>query len=73
MQPPVKTSSGPRQLPTVPTVRPQGAELLAELMQTQRQLTQSMQEIRDLRAKLGRRSHQMQVLQHVSEILAATS
>ncbi len=73
LPPPVKTSSGPRQLPTVPTVRPQGSELLAELMQTQRQLTQSMQEIRDLRAKLGRRSHQMQVLQHVSEILAATS
>jgi signal transduction histidine kinase len=32
-----------------------------------------MQEVRDLRAKLGRRSHQMQMLQHVSEILAATS
>ena len=53
--------------------RPQGAELLAELMQAQRQFTQAMQEVRDLRGKLSRRSHQMQVLQHVSEILAATS
>jgi signal transduction histidine kinase len=47
--------------------------MLAELMQAQRQLTQAMHETRDLRAKLSRRSHQMQVLQHVSEILAATS
>jgi len=47
--------------------------MLAELMQAQRQLTQAMHETRDLRAKLGRRSHQMQVLQQVSEILAATS
>jgi signal transduction histidine kinase len=71
--PPAKASSGPKQVPAVPSPRPQGAELLAELMQTQRQLTQAMHETRDLRAKLGRRSHQMQVLQHVSEILAATS
>lgn len=72
--PPGKASSGPRQLPQgqVPA-RPQGAELLAELMQAQRQLTQAMHESRDLRTRLGRRSHQMQVLQHVSEILAATS
>jgi len=47
--------------------------MLAELMQTQRQLTQAMHETRDLRTKLSRRSHQMQVLQQVSEILAATS
>jgi len=47
--------------------------MLAELMQAQRQLTQAMHETRELRAKLGRRSHQMQVLQQVSEILAATS
>lgn len=47
--------------------------MLAELMQTQRQLTQAMHEARELRTKLGRRSHQMQVLQQVSEILAATS
>ena len=73
-QPPAgKASSGPKQLPQGQAARPQGAELLAELMQTQRQLTQAMHESRDLRARLGRRSHQMQVLQHVSEILAATS
>ncbi|HEY3399420.1 MAG TPA: ATP-binding protein [Geothrix sp.] len=66
-------SSGPKQVPGSPAPRPQGAELLAELMQAQRQLTQAMHESRDLRAKLSRRSHQMQVLQHVSEILAATS
>ena len=71
--PPGKASSGPKQLPQTPPVRPQGAELLAGLLQTQRQLTQATQEGRELRAKLGRRSHQMQVLQHVSEILAATS
>ena len=71
---PGKASSGPKQIGTGPQVaRPQGAELLAELMQTQRQLTQSMLEVRDLRSKLNRRSHHMQVLQHVSEILAATS
>lgn len=69
-----KGSSGPKQVPPgQQPPRPQGAELLAELMQTQRQLTQAMHESRDLRARLGRRSHQMQVLQHVSEILAATS
>ena len=73
MQPPAKASSGPKQVPGTPPQRPQGAEMLAELMQTQRQLTQAMHETRDLRARLGRRSHQMQVLQQVSEILAATS
>jgi signal transduction histidine kinase len=73
MLPPAKASSGPKQVPGAQPPRPQGAELLAELMQTQRQLTQAMHETRELRAKLGRRSHQMQVLQHVSEILAATS
>ncbi|HJW44822.1 MAG TPA: ATP-binding protein [Geothrix sp.] len=71
--PPVKASSGPKQVPPAQPQRPQGAEMLAELMQAQRQLTQAMHEARDLRAKLSRRSHQMQVLQHVSEILAATS
>ena len=71
--PPTKASSGPKQVPQAQVPRPQGAEMLAELMQAQRQLTQAMHETRDLRAKLGRRSHQMQVLQHVSEILAATS
>ena len=64
-------SSGAFQVPG--SMRGQGAEMLAELLKTQRQLTQIMHETRDLRAKLGRRSHQMQLLQHVSEILAATS
>lgn len=70
---PGASGSGPKQVPQTQAPRPQGAELLAELMQAQRQLTQAMHESRDLRAKLSRRSHQMQVLQHVSEILAATS
>ena len=70
---PTKASSGPKQVPGAQPQRPQGAEMLAELMQTQRQLTQAMQETRELRTKLNRRSHQMQVLQQVSEILAATS
>ncbi len=70
---PTKASSGPKQVPGAQPQRPQGSEMLAELMQTQRQLTQAMQETRELRTKLGRRSHQMQVLQQVSEILAATS
>ena len=70
---PAKTSSGPKQVPGQPPPRPQGAETLAELMQTQRQLTQAMHDARELRAKLSRRTHQMQMLQHVSEILAATS
>ncbi|MDR3683093.1 MAG: HAMP domain-containing sensor histidine kinase [Geothrix sp.] len=68
-----KASSGPKQVPAAQLQRPQGTEVLAELMQTQRQLTQAMHETRELRARLNRRSHQMQVLQQVSEILAATS
>ncbi len=64
-------SSGPKQVPA--GQRPQGAEMLVELMQTQRQLTQALHDSRELRTKLSRRSHQMQVLQQVSEILAATS
>ncbi|HEY3270771.1 MAG TPA: ATP-binding protein [Geothrix sp.] len=83
-QPP-ETDSGPKPVPAgtgagsgpkvlaPPVQRSQGAELLAELVQAQRQSTLAMHEVRDLRAKLSRRSHQMQVLQHVSEILAATS
>ncbi|WP_243384343.1 sensor histidine kinase [Geothrix alkalitolerans] len=67
------TGSGPKHAPASQAPRPQGAELLAELMQAQRQFTVAMHEVRELRAKLNRRSHQMQVLQHVSEILAATS
>ncbi len=69
-----KASSGPKQLgQNPPAPRPQGAELIAELVQAQRQLTQALHESRELRARLTRRSHQMQMLQHVSEILAATS
>lgn len=49
-----------------------GSEVLAELVQGQRQVSQLTQELVDLRSKLGRRSHQMAVLQHVAEILAAT-
>jgi len=50
----------------------QGQEVLAELVQAQRQLSQQGQELTELRAQLGRRTHQMTVLQHVAEILAAT-
>ena len=50
-----------------------GAETLADLLKTQRQLGQLTQEIRDMRNRMARREHQMQLLQRVSEILAATS
>lgn len=50
-----------------------GAETLADLLKTQRQLGQVTQEIRELRERMARRAHQMQLLQRVSEILAATS
>ncbi|HJW34341.1 MAG TPA: ATP-binding protein [Holophagaceae bacterium] len=69
------TVSSPRPAaahPPQPQGRQPGQEMLAELMQTQRQLTQALVESRELRSKLSRRSHQMSVLQHVSEILAAT-
>ena len=52
--------------------RSAGNELLAELMLAQRQVSQMAQELGDLRGKLGRRTHQMSVLQHLAEILAAT-
>ena len=55
------------------THRMPGAETLADLLKTQRQLGQVTQEIRDLRDRMARRAHQMQLLQRVSEILAATS
>ena len=71
--PATKAASGPKPPPSPLSQRPQGAELLAELVQAQRQLSHALHETRDLRAKLNRRSHQMQMLQHVSEILAATS
>lgn len=51
---------------------PTGNEVLAELVQTQRQVSQLTQDTVELRSKLARRSHQMAVLQHVAEILAAT-
>ncbi len=43
-----------------------------QLMRLQRLLSQQSTEIQDLKAKLGRRSHQMSVLQHVAEVLTAT-
>ncbi|MBK8725988.1 MAG: HAMP domain-containing histidine kinase [Holophagaceae bacterium] len=43
-----------------------------QLMRMQRLLSQQSQEIQELKAKLGRRSHQMSVLQHVAEVLTAT-
>ncbi|HNX94270.1 MAG TPA: HAMP domain-containing sensor histidine kinase [Holophaga sp.] len=52
--------------------RSQGDEILAELVQSQRHISQLNQELTDMRTKLGRRTHQMAVLQHVAEILAAT-
>lgn len=55
------------------THRVPGAETLAELVKTQRQLSQVMQDMRDMRDRMARRAHQMQLLQRVSEILAATS
>lgn len=54
-----------------PQVQP-GSEALMQLMRLQRLLSQQSQEIQDLKAKLGRRSHQMSVLQHVAEVLTAT-
>ena len=50
----------------------QGTELLVELLHGQRQVSALSQEVAELRGKLARRSHQMGLLQHVAEILAAT-
>jgi signal transduction histidine kinase len=50
----------------------QGTELIVELLHAQRQLSTLSQEVGELKAKLARRTHQMGVLQHVAEILAAT-
>jgi len=47
-------------------------ELLAELVHSQRQISQLSAEVGELRSKLADRTHQMTVLQHVAEILAAT-
>jgi signal transduction histidine kinase len=43
-----------------------------ELLHGQRQVSSLTQEVGELKQKLARRSHQMGVLQHVAEILAAT-
>ena len=61
--------------PSLPTGshRMAGSEAWADLVKTQRQLGQATQEARDLRDRMARRAHQMQLLQRVSEILAATS
>ena len=50
----------------------QGTELIVELLHSQRQISAMAQELGDLKARLARRTHQMGVLQHVAEILAAT-
>lgn len=55
-----------------PAGRGQGGDVLAELVKSQRLISQQNQELTDLRTRLGRRSHQLSVLQHVAEILAAT-
>jgi signal transduction histidine kinase len=52
--------------------REQGTELLVELIHSQRQVSAMASELADLKSRLARRTHQMGVLQHVAEILAAT-
>lgn len=47
-------------------------EILAELLHSQRQISQMAAELGELRSKLADRTHQMTVLQHLAEILAAT-
>nr|WP_320132768.1 ATP-binding protein [uncultured Holophaga sp.] len=75
-QPPPQGKSGPsnpRQGPGAGLPQwSSGEELLAELMHNQRQISQMAAELGDLRIKLAERTHQMMVLQHLSEILAAT-
>lgn len=50
----------------------QNNELLVELLHGQRLVSSLTQEVAELKTRLARRSHQMGVLQHVAEILAAT-
>jgi len=50
----------------------QGTELIVELLHSQRQVSMMATDLGELKAKLARRTHQMGVLQHVAEILAAT-
>lgn len=47
-------------------------EILGELLHSQRQISQMTAEMADLRSKLADHNHQMTVLQHLAEILAAT-
>ena len=63
---------GASQIPPGNLSRGQGGDVLAELVHSQRQISQLNQELTDLRIRLSRRTHQMSVLQHVAEILAAT-
>lgn len=51
---------------------PASAEVLAQMVQLQRQVSGQAAELTELRARLSRKTHQMTVLQHVAEILAAT-
>ncbi len=51
---------------------PASQKLLAETFHYQRQIGALTQEISELRSRLNQRTHQISVLRHVSEILAAT-
>ncbi len=66
-------SGGPRLAPAPEAKVEASGKILAELVQAQRQLSQVTLELNDLKSSLGRRGHQMSVLQHVAEILAATT
>ena len=48
------------------------AEVLVDLLHAQRQISSLSQDLNELKTRLARRTHQMSVLQHVAEILAAT-
>jgi len=70
--------------PLAPPVRPnpagvpsgmnkeQSAEVLVDLLHAQRQISTLTQDVAELKGSLGRRTHQMTVLQRVAEVLAAT-
>jgi signal transduction histidine kinase len=58
--------------PAIGMAKEQSAELLVDLLNAQRQISTLTQEVAELRGSLARRTHQMGVLQHVAEILAAT-
>lgn len=55
-----------------PSAGVSSAQVLAELLQSQRQVSQLTHELHGLKTQLNRRAHQMGVLQQVAEILAAT-